>query len=123
VWYQSVVKSLNPLPPETIYVFMDVTYLYMKLICNYMSNIEKHILTLPSINQCFCLFSLRMPTWSGTNPNEDELLNAHHTISESKITFRYTTTLFSDGIMSTYIYRKHTDKYQHLFHTWSCPHI
>jgi len=65
----SVVKSLNPLPPGTIHVSMDVTYLYMKLICNYMSNIENHILTLPSINQCFCIFSLRMLTWNGTNPN------------------------------------------------------
>ena len=36
--------------------------------------------------------------------SEDELLNAHHTIFESKISFRDTTTLFSDGIMSIYIY-------------------
>ena len=47
--------EMNPLPPGTIHVSMDVTYLYMKLICNYMSNIEKHILTLPSINQCILL--------------------------------------------------------------------
>jgi hypothetical protein len=50
-WYQSVVKSVNPLSPGPIHVSMDVTYAYMKLICNFMGNIEKHILTLPSINQ------------------------------------------------------------------------
>ena len=69
------------------------------------------------------LFIFTEDAYMKRDQSENELLNAHHTISESKITFRYTTTLFSDGIMSTYIYRKHTDKYQHLFHTWSCPHI
>jgi hypothetical protein len=42
---------MNPLPPGEIHVSMDVAYAYMKLICNYMSNIEKHALTLPSMEQ------------------------------------------------------------------------
>ena len=46
-----MVKSVNLGPPGPIHVSMDITYAYMKLICNYMSNIEKHILTLLSLEQ------------------------------------------------------------------------
>jgi hypothetical protein len=60
-WYQIVVQSVNPLLPGPIHFSMDITYAYMKSICNYMSNIEKHILTLPSINQCL-YYNLIPPT-------------------------------------------------------------
>jgi hypothetical protein len=51
----------------------------MKFICKYMSNIEKHILTLPLYQPMF-LVRFTEDADIKQDQSEDELLNAHHTI-------------------------------------------
>ena len=82
-----------------------------------MNNIEKHILTLPSINQCF-LFRFTEDAYIKRDQSEDELLNAHPTISESNI-----TPLYFLMESCQHIYTANTLTNINIFSPQGCPHI